>query len=346
MRRRLLIVLVAASVLLGSGVGALYLYDASADDVLAGGVTVAGINVGDMQLDDARRVLGERLRARVAQPVTLVYRKRKLTLSAAEAEVRPDVEGMVKDALEQSRKGTFVTRAFRRLLGRDVEVDVDERVDYSVTAVTRFVGRVKRRIDRPARNARVVPSPNGLRTVRARDGVAVRAQALERLIAAQLSRPAGARLVGVPVEVENPRVTTEELAAKYPAFITISRKQKRLRLYRRLRLTKAYEIAVGQAGFETPTGLHRIQSKAVNPAWEAPNKPWAGEFAGKIVPPGSPDNPIKARWMEFYDGAGIHGTDDVASLGSAASHGCIRMSIPDVVELFERVSVRTPVYIG
>ena len=48
-----------------------------------------------------------------------------------------------------------------------------------------------------------------------------------------------------------------------------------------------------------------------------------------MIPPG-PDDPIKARWMGFYNGAGIHGTDEVASLGTAASHGCVRMSIPDV----------------
>ena len=50
--------------------------------------------------------------------------------------------------------------------------------------------------------------------------------------------------------------------------------------------------------------------------------------------------------MGFYDGAGIHGTDDVSSIGTAASHGCIRMRIPDVVELYDRVPVGTPLYIG
>jgi lipoprotein-anchoring transpeptidase ErfK/SrfK len=49
--------------------------------------------------------------------------------------------------------------------------------------------------------------------------------------------------------------------------------------------------------------------------------------------------------MGFHDGEGIHGTDDIASLGSAASHGCIRMSVPDVKELFRRVPLHTPVFI-
>ncbi len=67
---------------------------------------------------------------------------------------------------------------------------------------------------------------------------------------------------------------------------------------------------------------------------------------GQVVPGGAPDNPLKARWLGVFDGAGIHGTDQVGSLGTAASHGCVRMSIPDVVELYPQVPVQAPMYIG
>jgi lipoprotein-anchoring transpeptidase ErfK/SrfK len=50
--------------------------------------------------------------------------------------------------------------------------------------------------------------------------------------------------------------------------------------------------------------------------------------------------------MGIYNGAGIHGTDELSSLGSAASHGCIRMAIPDVIALYPQVSIGTPVYIA
>lgn len=50
--------------------------------------------------------------------------------------------------------------------------------------------------------------------------------------------------------------------------------------------------------------------------------------------------------MGIFDGAGIHGTDETYSLGSAASHGCVRMSVPDVIDLYDRVDVGTPIYIG
>ena len=77
-----------------------------------------------------------------------------------------------------------------------------------------------------------------------------------------------------------------------------------------------------------------------------PNSRWAGELAGSTVAGGSAANPLKARWMGIYNGAGIHGTDDTGSIGSSASHGCVRMLIPDVVELFDQVEVGTPIYIN
>ena len=79
--------------------------------------------------------------------------------------------------------------------------------------------------------------------------------------------------------------------------------------------------------------------------WNAPNKPWAGAFANESVPGGSPANPLKARWMGIADGVGIHGTGMPWSIGTRASHGCIRMTVPDVIDLYPRVPVGAPVLI-
>ena len=89
-----------------------------------------------------------------------------------------------------------------------------------------------------------------------------------------------------------------------------------------------------------------IANKAVNPAWTAPNSAWAGAYANETVAGGSAENPLKARWMGIVNGVGIHGTGAPGSIGSRASHGCIRMTVPDVVDLYPRVPVGTPVLIG
>ena len=110
-------------------------------------------------------------------------------------------------------------------------------------------------------------------------------------------------------------------------------------------LNKTYTVAVGMEGLETPEGLYAIQEKEEEPVWHVPESAWAGSLAGEDIPPG-PENPIKARWMGIFEGAGIHGTEETYSLGSAASHGCVRMAIPDVIELYDQVEVGTPIYIG
>jgi lipoprotein-anchoring transpeptidase ErfK/SrfK len=91
--------------------------------------------------------------------------------------------------------------------------------------------------------------------------------------------------------------------------------------------------------------MHRIVSKAKNPAWSAPNRPWAGSLAGQTIPAGDPRNPIKARFLAIGSGVGIHGTAQEGSIGSRASHGCIRMRVRDVKLLYERVPLGTPVLI-
>jgi murein L,D-transpeptidase YcbB/YkuD len=92
-------------------------------------------------------------------------------------------------------------------------------------------------------------------------------------------------------------------------------------------VVKQYDIAVGKEAHPTPTGQFSIQKIVWNPAWVPPNSNWArGKSAQAPGRPGNPMRLVKIFWKEpdYY----IHGTDDVGSLGSAASHGCVRMD-PD-----------------
>jgi lipoprotein-anchoring transpeptidase ErfK/SrfK len=99
------------------------------------------------------------------------------------------------------------------------------------------------------------------------------------------------------------------------------------------------------AGLETPAGTYRLQDKQVNPAWHVPNSAWAGSLAGQVIPGGAPNNPLKARWLGIANGVGIHGTAEDWSIGTRASHGCIRMHVSDVIDLYPRVPVGTTVLI-
>ena len=92
-------------------------------------------------------------------------------------------------------------------------------------------------------------------------------------------------------------------------------------------------------------GLYRITSRQVDPAWHVPLSDWAGSLAGQVIPGGAPDNPLKARWLGIVNGVGIHGTAEDWSIGTRASHGCIRMHVSDVVDLYPRVPLGARVLI-
>jgi lipoprotein-anchoring transpeptidase ErfK/SrfK len=284
------------------------------------------------------------LREPLSRPVAVMHGSWKFELTAREAGVHADVDGMVDEALEASRNGNIVSRVARDLTGGEEDAQVPPRVTYSRAAVRRLVKRVKSKVDRPARDASVdFPS---LDRVREQPGFNVDSAALEQRVEQALSVPGVDRRVDAPVDRIQPKVTRAQLADRYPVLLVADRNNFRLRLYKKLRLVHSYTVAVGAVGFDTPAGMYHIQNKAVNPAWSVPDSDWAGDLAGTVVPGGVPDNPLKARWLGIFDGAGIHGTDQTYSLGTAASHGCIRMAIPDVIELYDRVPVGAPIYIA
>lgn len=326
------------------GAIALFSFDRSRSDLIADGVHSGAVDLGGLRAGRARAVLDRAVAGPLRSRVMIRRGARRWRLGAREAGLHVDVRGTVEDALARSRSGSIFTRTGRAVTGRPLALDLPARVTYSRRAVARLVRRVERDVDRPARDATVSPSGSRLKRVGAHTGATVRGAVLRRRVAAALGHVARTRTVSVPWVPVPPKVRESELVAHYPSYIVIDRGAFTLRYFRRLRLAKTYPIAVGRQGLETPAGLYDIQGKQVNPYWQVPNSAWAGDLAGQLIPPG-PRDPIKARWMGFNGGAGIHGTDDSGSLGSAASHGCIRMSIPDVIDLYRRVRVHTPVYV-
>jgi lipoprotein-anchoring transpeptidase ErfK/SrfK len=342
-KRITLLVAVCAAVVIGLAVAA-YAYDSSRDDLVADGVKVAGVDVGGLRASAAKRKLSAELDGRLDRPVRVTVAGRRFRLTPERASLIVDIDGMVDEALDRSRSGGLPGRLWRGVTGSSVNDELSPQVGYSATSVRAFVRRVKRAVDRKPRDADVRFQTASLPAVPSRTGLRVSSRRLLCLVSAALYQTGHGRLVRIKVRISKPKVTTAELARKYPVVVTVDRPAFKLRLFKRLKLVKSYKIAVGQAGLETPAGLYHIQDKQVNPSWHVPDSDWAGALAGRVIPPG-PENPIKARWMGIYAGAGIHGTSDIGSLGTAASHGCIRMAIPEVEELYEKVPIQAPVFI-
>jgi lipoprotein-anchoring transpeptidase ErfK/SrfK len=346
MRTRTFTVLAVSLAVLLLGAVGVYAYDASQDGQIAKGVKVGGVDVGEMNANQARAAIQKEIAGPYQRSITISYRGRDFHLTAGEARLHTDVEAMVQAALKKSREGNIVTRSYRGITGGSVDANLPAQVSYSQRAVERQVRAVSHKLDRPAQDASVAPSPSGLSRVPGKNGVEVQGDQLRNEIVNRIEHPTGPRSVAVATHETKPKVKLSQLASRYPHYITIDRGNFKLRYYKNLKLKKTYGIAVGMQGLETPAGTYPIENKSVNPAWNVPNRSWAGPLAGKTIPGGAPDNPLKARWLGVFNGAGIHGTADDGSIGTAASHGCIRMHVPDVIELYDEVNVGTPVYIG
>jgi len=331
--------------LIGFAVGA-YAWDNSKSGEIAEGVRVGNVELGGLTEEEATDLLRHELVNPLEDDVVVTYQGEDYTLHAKDLEVRADIDGMVSEALTVSREDALPARIVRYATEGEVEHRIDPEVAYSKTAVERFVEGVAAKVNTEAVDASVEPTLTSLEPVQGKNGAAVREDQLRADIKRVIeSSGAGRRTVKAKVDVVKPDVTTADVAANYPDYITVDRSSFTLRHYENLKLVKEYTVAVGAAGYDTPTGEYPIESKQVDPVWSVPNSDWAGDLAGTTVPGGVPENPLKARWLGIYAGAGIHGTDDVGSLGSAASHGCIRMAVPEVIELYDQVDVGTPVYI-
>jgi lipoprotein-anchoring transpeptidase ErfK/SrfK len=237
------------------------------------------------------------------------------------------------------------SRTARDIFG-SLHRDIPLQVSHSNGPVLDLATRIDASLNRSAQNATVEATPAGLVSVPSEPGVIVEDGRLRSQLERALTVAAASHVVEVPVRRVRPSVTLAQLPAQYPAYIMIDRENFTLRFYQHLKLANTYPIAVGMQGLETTAGLYHVQWKQVDPPWYVPNSAWAGALAGKVIPPG-PEDPLKARFMGFNGGAGIHGIDpsEYETIGHDASHGCVRMRIPDVISLYSRAPVGTPVYV-
>jgi hypothetical protein len=302
---------------------------------IAAGVTAAGTDVAGLTVEEAaarlQSVHGERL---VRGIVTVRAADITWRLKTADADVRFDALTSAKRALNAGRSGA----------GQPVDVPLE--VSFTQRAVDDFVARIEKRLRRPARDSRLKISIRRVRVTHSRRGRDIGDKTLAKQVAAALTDPRAERVLKPRLISVKPKVTADKLRKSASTVITIERSSFTLRLFKRLKVVKRYKVAIGLPDYPTPRGLFAIQSKQVNPVWSVPNSPWAGELAGTTVTGGSAQNPLKARWMGVSGSVGIHGTGEGYSIGTRASHGCIRMHVGDVIALYKRVPLGTPVLIG
>jgi lipoprotein-anchoring transpeptidase ErfK/SrfK len=287
--------------------------------LIAHGVTVSGVRVGGLTAEPAR----ERIAAALMRPIQIATPKGVSTVDPARAAAVADVDAAVTAALAAPPRRT-----------------VSAPVRYSTERTAQIVDALARQFDKAAVDAAVTGADaRGPTFSRARNGIAVERRTMGAALGHALR--SGERN---PLTLLTRVVAPKRTVADFGPVIVVNRGANTLRLFNGTQLVRTFRVATGQSIYPTPAGIWRIVDKQRNPWWYPPTyDAWARGL--KPVPPG-PANPLGTRWLGLNaPGVGIHGTDAPASIGYSASHGCIRMQVPEAEWLFERVRVGTTVVI-
>jgi L,D-transpeptidase catalytic domain len=328
---RPLLVALLVSLLLPAGA-------AAQEPVIPLGAKAAGLDLGGQTLSQAAANLDAAFATAVAQPIEVRVAGHRFSLQPARI-------GFGFDSLRTAKRAYDAAIATPPAPDGTYPVDVPLHVTYDGDKLARFTAYAHRNSDIRPRSARLRMTVERMKVRRARMGWSIDEKALALALDPMLADPHAVRVMRVPRVRVHPKVNVIDLRKQHRTVLTIDRASFKLRYFKNLKLRRTYGIAVGAPGYETPTGRFSIHNKAVNPAWSAPDEPWAGAYRNEVVAGGSAENPLKARWMGIVGGVGIHGTAAEYSIGTAASHGCIRMRVADVIALYPRVPIGTAVLI-
>jgi len=249
-----------------------------------------------------------------------------------------DVEGMVDQALEPKRATPLPTRVLNRITGKPAGTQVELAAAVDDSALRAWIAARSSDMETPPVDATMLVTDGVLVLVPSATGVTVDATAtVDTLSEALVSRATASHFVTV---VTKPQVTENDLGPE----ILIDLSQRKLYLYVDGELEHTYGVAVGALGHSTPPGDFEITLKRYLPTWYNPGSDWAKDMPAYIGP--GPGNPLGTRALNINSpGIRIHGTSDDGSIGSAASHGCLRMHRWDIEDLYDRVEVGTKVHI-
>lgn len=331
-------------VVLGASAAAAVTYDGSRRDEFLPGVRVGGLAVGGQEQAGVLRRLEAMVPAAGDTTMKVTAGPSSTTLTLADMGLRSDASAVVARARKDADDMGFARRVWHRLLDKPVERSYEVQLHVDRNAVRDAMVGLGTKVQRSPENARIdtssglvsiIPAVDGrvLDLTAATDRVFERAQQL-----AAAPKPDGGT-------VEAPLVVSKAKVTGFADVILIRTGENRLYHYENGVLAKTYVVATGMPAYPTPKGNFSIVLKRFRPTWVNPDPTGWGKSLPARIGPG-PSNPLGTRAMNLNTpGIRIHGTTNVRSLGTAASHGCIRMAMAEVEELFDKVDTGTPVVI-
>ena len=339
-RTWLVVLLIVAGVLLLAGGGsayAAYHYDQSTQHTLLPGTKISGVDVGGMTRQEAIEAVRSKVDASLTSGLKISSADKEWQVTPEELGVQANIARSVHQVMQATKSLPWWERVYHRIADKPVHASSQIKYDYDQTRVDDFVHEIANEVEQQ-------PIDAGLALV---DGEVVRQKPKP---GQELKAPFGASRLLDALEHQKSSVTlpvkkVQPDSKDAGTTIVVRLSQNRLDLYSGFKIEKTYPVATAMPGFTTPVGTWSIVNKVENPTWvnPAPTGWGAGEPAS--IGPG-PGNPLGTRALYLNaPGIRIHGTYDTGSIGTYASHGCIRMTISDSEDLYPRVPVGATVLI-
>ncbi|MDQ4131538.1 MAG: L,D-transpeptidase/peptidoglycan binding protein [Actinomycetota bacterium] len=301
--------------------------------LLLPGAVIEGVDVGRMNHAEAVAAVEAVLAPKLDRMVTVRAGSETWRTSLRELGATTNTVPVVDGALAASQGADWATLAALRWQARTVPYKADVAISEPVEGVGRLVEQIANKVDTPARDAKLRYDRMSFSVQPEAEGRRVNRAETEKRVLAALS--GGPDIVEAPVDRLQPKVTK----AAFRQVLFLRQREHRLQYYIDGQLVRSYVVATGTGNYPTPTGVFRVSAKRVNPVWINPDpKGWGRDLPRRIEP--GPTNPLGLRALNWTaSGIRFHGTANVNSLGRDASHGCVRLSNPDIIDLFELVSV-------
>jgi lipoprotein-anchoring transpeptidase ErfK/SrfK len=301
------------------------------------GATVAGVEVGGMSPKDALAAVKKVVRPQLHRTIEVTWEDRSWSVTPKELGAHSNARVAVQAALAASSETSFLEKTKMRVLGDELTFANDVAISYPRTGARGFVQGLASNLSREARDAELDYSTGWVEITPSRRGREVNvARSLASLRGALVDGTSEAQLF---VRTTEPEVTE----AAFEKVILVRIGENKAYLYEDGKITHEYLVATGQPAYPTPTGVFEITEKRYMPTWINPAPDGWGSSMPASIPPGI-DNPLGLRALNWSaSGIRFHGTTAIYSLGYNASHGCVRMSNDDVIELYDLVDVGTPI---
>lgn len=343
-RRRLKRVLIVSGALFGllllaaGGVAyAGYQYSEKYEGRILPGSTVAGVDVGGMTREQAIEAVRAQTGPQLNRKIEVTYGKKSWTVTPKELGAHSDARSAVDAALNASDDTTFIQRTKMRVFGDELSFTREVAISYPRQGAKGFIKGLAGSLNKEAVDATLDYSTGWVETTEEKTG---------RLVNQEKSRDAllGAlRGDGNKVELTVKTLEPEVTSDSFDQVLLVRIGENKLYLYQDGEITHTWNVAPGLPEYPTPTGLFSVTEKRYMPTWVNPSPDTWGADLPATIGPGI-DNPLGLRAINWSAPAiRFHGTQAIDSLGYNASHGCVRMSNGDVIELYDLIDVGTPI---